>query len=89
MNIWRKKSTKWPVDGKRVPPRTPKAKRHVIESKRFYGTLLTSDGKRKQIPLTDDRDTSETLLRSRQYEEDTFRAAGVDRPTRERLRPLS
>ncbi|MFV0445737.1 MAG: hypothetical protein ACK5Q5_19320, partial [Planctomycetaceae bacterium] len=49
----------------------------TVYSKRFYGSLKTSDGKRKQIPLTEDRKTSEALLRRLQNEADRKRALGI------------
>jgi integrase len=88
MRVWRKQTIRWQVKGVSVPPGAPKAKRVVIESKRFYGTLTLANGKRKQQPLTQDRDTSETLLRRLQTEQDSRRANGADRYCDERLRPI-
>jgi len=89
MNVWRKQTVKWAVNGKRVSKGTPKAKRVVIESKRFYGTLTLATGKRKQQPLMESKETSETLLRRLQCEEDTKRANGADRFHDDRQRPLA
>lgn len=78
MNVWRKQTVKFSRHGKRV----------VILSKRFYGTLRTANGKRKQIPLTLQKETSRTLLRRLQTEADTKWASGVDRYAEERERPV-
>jgi hypothetical protein len=90
MNVFRKRTTRY-VDahGKRVAPDTPNAKRHVIPSKHWYGTLRTADGKRRQVPLSVDRKASTLLLRRLQTEADTERALGVNVYARERQRPLT
>jgi integrase len=86
--VWRKQTTRYRLNERNVPKGTPKAKRFVIESKRFYGTLTLATGKRKQQPLTHERDTSETLLRRLQTAEDTKRANGADRFYDDRQRPV-
>ena len=78
MQIWKKQTIRWTVNGKRVQRGTPKAKRVVILSKRFYGTLKTFDSRKKQKPLTEDANTSRKLLRRLQATEDEKRANGVD-----------
>lgn len=75
MKVWRKQTTR---NGGRT----------TIYSKRFYGTLRTADGKRKQVPLSEDRETSVQLLQRLQLDEDRQRALGVDRYARERQRPI-
>jgi integrase len=87
--LWRKQSVKWSLNGKRVPTGTPDAKRERIASKRFYGTLTLATGKTKQQPLTEERKTSETLLRRLQTTEDGKRANGADRYHDDRKRPLT
>lgn len=77
MNVWRKQSVKWAKNGKRVAKGTPDAKQTKSFSKRFYGTLRTASGKRKQVPLTEDRKSSQTLLNPSQGDEDRNRALGV------------
>lgn len=88
MEVWRKQSTHWAINSKRVPKGTANASKVCILSKRFYGTLRLATGKRKQVPLTDERKTSLTLLRRLQTEQDEQRANGVDRYYDERKRPL-
>ena len=88
MGVYRKKTVRWSLSGKRVAPHTSGAKRVVIPSKRFYGTLRDADGKRRQIPLSEDKNAAKALLRRLQTEADYKRAAGVDRHTEERHRPL-
>ena len=88
MDVWKKKTVRWVIEGKNVSPRTPNASKRIILSKRFYGTLRLATGKRKQVPLSDERKTSLTLLRRLQTEQDERRANGVDRYYDERQRPL-
>jgi integrase len=87
--VWRKTITTHRKGGKRVPAGTPGATKRRTKTPRFYGTLRTADGKRKQVALTDDRETSRTLLRTLQHDEDHAKAHGIDRTQRERSRPLS
>lgn len=89
MKVWRKQSVKYYLGVKKVPKGTPKAKRKTIVSKRFYGTLRLSSGKTKQVPLTEERSTSRTLLRRLQTEEDAKRANGADRYYDSRRTPLT
>jgi integrase len=77
------------LNGKRVSPNTTGAKRHVEECKRWYGTLRTFDGKRRQVPLCEDRQAAETMLRRLQTEADRKRAVGYTREDDERERPLT
>ncbi len=88
MKVWRKNTIRWEKGGKRVPPKTPGARRVRIPSKRFYGTLKDAYGKRRQTPLCEDREASLTLLRCLQTEADRKRAVGVSRQDEERERPL-
>lgn len=64
---------------------TTGAKRYVIESKRFYGTLKLARGNRKQQPLTEDKASSVTLLRRLQLHEDRNLTEDVER----RQRPIT
>ena len=88
MKVWRKQTVRYTKNGKRCTKSTPGAKAKTEYSKRFYGTLRTADGKRKQVPLCEDRQASETLLRRLQTDEDRQRAVGVDRHASERKRPI-
>jgi len=63
MGVWRKQCKRYFVNGKLVTRRTPEAVATTVYSKRFYGTLRFANGKRKQVPLTKNRKTSEALLR--------------------------
>lgn len=89
MNVWRKQSTRYLLNGKRTTKRTKGAVAETILSKRFYGTLKLADGKRKQVPLTEERKTSEALLRRLQTTEDEARANGLLRPYVDRQRPVN
>lgn len=84
MNVWRKQSVKWTKNGKRVAKGTKGATPTKTLSKRFFGTLRLANGKRKQQPLTDDKQSSLTLLRRLQTNEDDKRANGGHRRRRER-----
>jgi len=88
MNVWRKQTTRWTLNGKRAKAGTPNAKRHVEGSKRFYGTLRDAYGKRKQVPLTEDEETSRTMLKRLQRDADALRASGVPKHVIEAKRPL-
>jgi integrase/recombinase XerD len=88
MQVWRKQSVRWVLNGKHVPKGTPNAVKETIRSKRFYGTLNAYDGRKRQVPLTEDKATSETLLRRLRCDEDSKRANGVDRFHDHRRRPL-
>jgi site-specific recombinase XerD len=88
MDVWRKRATRYRLNGKTVKKETPRAKRETIQSKRWYATIRTADGKRKQVPLTEDRETSQTLMRRLQTDEDRYLAYGIDQCQREREKPL-
>jgi len=88
MRVWRKNTIRWEKSGKRVPPKTPGARRVRIPSKRFYGTLTDAYGKRRQTPLCEDREAALTLLRRLQTEADRKRAVGVSRQDEELGRSL-
>ena len=77
MKVWRKKTTRWELNGKRVAPKTEGAKQKVEMSPKYYGTLKTYDGKYKQVALTQDPKTAKTMLRRLQAQEDKLRASGI------------
>lgn len=89
MQVWRNKTVRYVLDGEKVARGTPGATKETVESKRFYGTLRLAEGRTKQVPLCEDRDASRKLLRRFQTDEDRANALGLDRPARERQRPLS
>lgn len=45
MNVWRKKTLRWMLNGKQSTKGTPGTVPLTVESKRFYGTLRLSDGR--------------------------------------------
>lgn len=61
MQVWRKKTVRYVIDGEKVASGTHGAAKETIKSKRFYGTLRLADGRTKQVPLSEDRDASQTL----------------------------
>jgi integrase len=77
MEVWRKQTIRFVFKGRQVRKGTPGAIRLPEHSKRFYGTLRLANGKRKQVPLSDERGTSRKLLRRLQTEQDERRASGV------------
>ena len=88
MNVWQKQTIRYLLHGKQASKGTTGAVPSKELSRRFYGSLRADDGKRKQVPLTDERRTSLTLLRRLQTEHDERRANGVDKFHDARLRPL-
>lgn len=88
VTMWKKKTVRWYAGKQLVPSGTEGAIKRTIESKKFYGTLKTCDGRSQQIPLTDERGTSEAMLRRLQSEADRERALGIGSKDKERLRPL-
>jgi len=88
MKVWRKQTVRYTKNGKRCTKATTGAEAKTELSKRFYGTIKTPTGTTKQIPLCEDKDASEKLLRRLQTEADKDRAIGVDRHTIEQRRPL-
>ncbi len=89
MNVWRKQTVRYLLDGKSVRKGTTGTVAERELSKRFYGTLRLANGKRKQVSLTEERKTSQTLLRRLQTEADTARANRETRFTLERKRPVN
>jgi integrase len=89
VEVYRKSTVRWTLDGKRASPNTPLSVKETIPSKRWYGTVTDFDGKRRQMPLFEDRESSKTLLRRLQAEADHKRAVGVNRQTEESRRPLA
>ncbi|TWT59652.1 tyrosine-type recombinase/integrase [Rubinisphaera italica] len=89
MRVWKKNSVKYVNNGKRCSKNELGAIKQTIPSKRFYGTLKTFDGTTKQIPLTEDRKTSESLLRRLQSEADHKRSIGYTVQDDKRNKPLT
>lgn len=89
MRVWKKQSVKWYLGDIRSSKGVKGAKPRTEESKRFYGTLKTYTGKVKQIPLTEDEDTSRTILERLQRVEDERKANGFTRFDEERQKPIS
>ena len=77
MAVWRKKTTRYLLDGKQVPAHTKGAKKRLVESRRWYGTIRLQDGKTKQVPLAEDEETSERLLQQLQAEQHERRLNGT------------
>ena len=77
MAVWRKKTTRYLLEGKQVPADTKGAKKRLVESRRWYGTIRLQDGKTKQVPLAEDEDTAERLLQQLQAEQHERRLNGT------------
>ncbi len=88
MSVWRKKTVRYFKNGKRSEKGVKGASPQTEESKRWYGTLTTYDGKKKQVPLTEDKDTSEDLLKRLQRTEDERRAKGFTKIDEEREKSI-
>lgn len=76
MRVWKKQTVVWMLGEKRSKKGIEGAEPRTLHSKNYYGTLKTYDGKKKQVPLTEDEDTSSDLLKSLQRIEDERRARG-------------
>ncbi|MBV08506.1 hypothetical protein [Rubinisphaera sp.] len=89
MKVWKKQTKRYLKNGKQVNKSVAGSKAKTVLSKRFYGTLRTFDDKRKQIPLTEDRKSSESLLNRLQSDHDHKRSIGYTEQDDKRNRPLS
>ncbi|PQO42291.1 tyrosine-type recombinase/integrase [Blastopirellula marina] len=78
MKVWKKQTVVFMYKGKRVDRGMPGAKPEQLLSKRFYGTLKTASGKRKQVPLCENKRAAEEMLQRLQLEEDRQMALGID-----------
>lgn len=76
MKVWKKQSVKWFKGEKRSSKGVKGAEPRTIYSKRWYGTVKTYDGKKKQVPLTEDEDTSSDMLKRLQRTEDERKVIG-------------
>lgn len=76
MSVWRKKTVRYFKGGKRSEKGVKGAVPQTEDSKRWYGTLKTYDDKKRQVPLTEDEDTSAALLKTLQRTEDERRVNG-------------
>jgi len=88
MNVWKKQSVKWFKGEKRSKKGVKGAEPQTLFSKRWYGTLKTYDQKKKQVPLTEDKDTSEDLLKTLQRTEDERRVNGFTKIQEQREKPI-
>lgn len=88
MNVWKKQSVKWFKGEKRSTKGITGAVPRTIFSKRWYGTLKTFDDKKRQVPLTEDQDTSATLLKQLQRVEDGRRVNGFTKIQEQQEKPI-
>lgn len=77
MDVFKKQTTRKLADGSR----------EKILSKRFYGTIRTN-GKSKQVPLTEDRESSLIMLKRLIRDADDHRANGTPQHVLESRKPL-
>lgn len=89
MKVWKKQTIRWTKNGKNVPRGTDGASKKAIESKRYYGSVTLSSGKRKQQALTESEKTSLEILVRLQNEEDKKRAFGVTKIEENRSKAVS
>lgn len=64
MQVWKRQSVVWVLGEKRSSKAVSGAKSRKVLSQKWYGTLKTYEGKSKQVPLTEDRVTSQALLKT-------------------------
>ncbi len=88
MKVWKRQSVVWMLGEKRSSKAVSGAQPRKLLSQKWYGTLRTYEGKSKQVPLTEDRDTSQTLLKTLQRQEDERRANGFSHVQEERQKPI-
>jgi excisionase family DNA binding protein len=58
--VFKKQTTVWRLNGRRVPPGTPGAEKDTLESRKWYGTV---NG--RQVPLCRDKQAAERMLTKR------------------------
>jgi hypothetical protein len=64
-DVFKKQTTVWRLDGRKVPQGTPGAKKVTLESRKWYGTV---NG--RQVPLCRDKQAAERMLTKRQADAD-------------------
>ena len=89
MSVWKKQTVVWMLGEKRSKKGVKGAVARTLYSKNFYGTLKTYDGEKKQVPLTEDEDTSSDLLKTLQRTEDERRSNGFTKIQEHRERSIS
>ena len=82
--VFKKQSTAWKLDGKKVPPQTPGAEKVTAESSKWYGT---ANG--KQVPLCRDKQAAQRMLRKLESDVALASVGLVDPFAGQRPRPLS
>jgi integrase len=85
---FKQRTTFWTLDGKKVPPGTPGAKKVSVKSKKWYG-FVEKNGKRKAIPLCTDLQKSKGLLNKLLDDVTEEKNGRGDRFKDHRQRPLS
>ena len=82
--VFKKQSTAWNLDGKKVPPQTPGAEKVTAESSKWYGT---ANG--KQVPLCRDKQAAQRMLRKLESDVALASVGLADPFAGQRPRPLS
>ena len=83
-NVFKKQTTTWKLDGKKVPPKTPGAEKVTIESGKWYGTV---NG--QQVPLCRDKQAAQRMLRKLEADSALASVGLADPFAEQRLRPLA
>jgi integrase/recombinase XerC len=73
MKPFRKKTTVWKLDGKKVPAGTPGASKEVIDSGKWYGTVAG-----RHVPLCTDYQAATRILKKRAADAELKRAGLTD-----------
>src|SRR5690242_6505043 len=82
--LYKKQTTVWRLDGKKVPPGTPGAVKQVLESRKWYGTV---NG--KATPLSRDKSVAKRMLNRLLADADLDRVGMGDPFAEHRQRPLA
>jgi len=83
-DLYKKQTTVWKLNGKKVAAETPGAARHVIKSKKWYGTV-----RGKPTPLSADKTVAQRMLRQLQAKADLAGVGLADPYADHRKRPVA
>jgi integrase/recombinase XerC len=84
MKPFRKQTTVWRLDGKKVPAGTPGAAKEVIESRKWYGTV-----RGRHVPLCGDYQSAQRMLKKLQADAELKRVGLADPHGDSKATPLS
>ncbi|MBY0458909.1 MAG: hypothetical protein K2V38_16345, partial [Gemmataceae bacterium] len=82
--VFRKVTTTWKLNGRKVPPHTPGAEKVSIESGKWYGTV---NG--KHVPLSRDKQAAQQMLKKLESDAALASVGLADPFAGHRSRPLA